>query len=120
MAKLIVVGLQATDSKLFVIDAATAGAARTRIGNVIEQVPALILGVAEQCQREDAGHQVEVFEHQSSESSLATGAWSLSDQRRVSKAARRSQLKMGNRSRKMITSTKLDQPVPPFDTSTVL
>ena len=72
---------------------------RTGVGDIVEHAPALMLRVAKQGEGEYAGYQVEVLEHQSSESesesSLETGAWSLSDQRRASKAARRKRVKKG-------------------------
>ena len=103
---------------LLVIDPAAAGrTALAGIGDVVEEVPALMLGVAEEQERENAGRQVEFSEHQSSpsdESPLLTGAWSLSAQRPVSKAARRMKVKKGKMMRKSITITKFDQPAPPL------
>lgn len=86
---------------LVINPAAAPRATGTGVCHIVEQVPALMLGVAKHGERKDAGNQVEVLEHQSSESEsvseslLATGAWSLSDQRLASKAAQRKRVKMG-------------------------
>src|SRR6185369_3380943 len=111
----------AAGAKSLVIDPAAAPRTPTRIGLVVEQVPALVLGIAEQGEGEEAGGEIEVLEHQSSSSvsSLLTGAWSLSAQRPASKAAWRRRVKIGKMTRKSSTSTKLLQPAPPLKTSTV-
>ena len=115
-------GAAATDANLLVIDATAAGAALAGVSDIVEQVPALVLGVAEEQQREDAGRQVDFSEQQSSPSEeppLAAGAWSLSAQRLASKAAKRRRVKTGKKTRNSITITKFDQPAPPLDTSMV-